>query len=112
MIDHDTISLASLLRSWHGHLGMSAGLTASADLVCLHIDRLVYGESGQIRKTHTALHFVDPVDVPILQTGIECFWHTYVMVAAFAHVGDTQGGHYQSLLRIRTSTPEREIRPG
>ena len=100
LLDNGSIRLNDLIRHWHQELGMSAGLVDSTELVCLHLDRFVLSPVGQLRKMHVPIGFLWSVDVPTLTDGINCTWHGYQVVAAFAHSGDASSGHYQALLRV------------
>ena len=57
MIQHDEVSLVTLLRSWNTELGMQAGITDPEDLILLHIDRLVMTPNGNLTKSHAAVTF-------------------------------------------------------
>ncbi|CAL1146434.1 unnamed protein product [Cladocopium goreaui] len=106
MIADNEVSLESLVRLWHGELGMSAGLTDPSDLVVLHIDRLFHNDTGRLQKLHTVIRFCWLVQIPILQHDMPVRWEPYQLVAAFAHIGEAQGGHYQALLKTFPETTD------
>ena len=94
------IRLTDLLRSWHGELGMSAGLLRPPEALCVHLERMVQTSTGRIYKMQTPVIFQGNIHVPIFQGGtLDCRWETYQAVAAFAHYGDSKAGHYRALLR-------------
>ena len=99
MISHDEIPLSALLRHWHHDMGMQAGLTANSDLLVLHLDRFVISPSGHLRKLDTAIRFCWEVLVPINNQDGTCDWHSFQLLAAFAHHGGVNSGHYQAILR-------------
>lgn len=98
MIHHDEVPLATLLRSWSTELGMLAGITDTADLLLLHIDRLVHSPQGALVKCHAEISFGWEVQVPALVNG-QCVMIPYTVVACISHQGDAAHGHYQCLLR-------------
>lgn len=106
MIADNEVSLASLVRFWHGELGMSAGLTDPSDLVVLHIDRLYFAAPGRLQKHHTLIRFCWLVQLPVLQQEQPVRWEPYQVIAAFAHTGDVNGGHYQALLKTFPETTD------
>jgi len=106
MIADNDVSLANLVRLWHGDLGMSTGLTAPSDIVILHIDRLVHDLNGQVQKLHTSVRFCWTIHLPVLQQDTQVRWEPYQLVAAFAHLGGAHGGHYQALLKTFPETTD------
>ena len=98
MIQHDEVSLATLLRSWNTELGMQAGITDPEDLILLHIDRIVMTPNGNLTKSHAAVTFGWEVQIPVWATH-HIDWTSYTVVACIAHQGDSQSGHYQCMLR-------------
>ena len=106
MIADNDVSLANLVRLWHGDLGMSTGLTAPSDIVILHIDRLVHDHNGQVQKLHTSVRFRWTIHLPILLQDTQVRWEPYQLVAAFAHLGGAHGGHYQALLKTFPETSD------
>ena len=98
MIQHDEVSLATLLRSWNTELGMQAGITDPEDLILLHIDRIVMTPNGNLTKSHAAVTFGWEVQIPVWATH-HIDWTSYTVVACIAHQGDSQRGHYQCMLR-------------
>ena len=99
LVHHDDISLDMLLRHWHNELGMTAGLTDDRDLVVLHLDRFIQSPSGRLRKMYTAIHFCWTISLPLIHDDATCHWDTYQVIAAFAHFGGADHGHYQALLK-------------
>lgn len=100
LTDSGSIRLIDLIRHWHQELGMCAGLVNAQDLICLHLDRFVRGPTGQVRKDQTPIGFHWGVPFPVLTDGVNCSWENYGVVAAFAHQGDADRGHYQAVLNV------------
>ena len=100
LTDCGSIRLIDLIRQWHQELGMCAGLVCAKDLICLHLDRCIRGPNGQVRKDHSPIGFCWGVPFPTLTDGVNCTWDGYQVVAAFAHLGDSNQGHYQALLKV------------
>ena len=96
--DHE-ISLTALFRLWSMELGMCAGLTDPNDLLLVHIDRMVMSPTGTLYKHDAVITFGWEVQVPILTTTTTLDMQAYTVVAVTAHLGSTQGGHYQTMLR-------------
>ena len=95
----DGVHLTALLRHWHAELGMVAGLLQASEMCCCHIDRLVHGADGQVCKLHTAIQFGGPIRVPVFEDDFNCRWVEYQVTAIIAHLGESLGGHYITLLR-------------
>ena len=76
------------------------------DLVVLHIDRFHVTDHGELRKLHTVIHFCWSVMVPFFSQDTELAWTQYQIVAAFAHIGGIQSGHYQALLKTYPETSD------
>eukprot|EP00435_Cladocopium_sp_Y103_P013798 s4108_g3.t1 len=95
------LRLDTLIRHWHGELGMTAALTGRPDLICVQIDRINQTPLGTLQKLCTPITFCGPVDVPVFLTeeSIACEWVTYGMISAYAHYGDVTSGHYKALLQ-------------
>ena len=99
-VTNGMIRLTDMLRSWHGELGMSAGLLRPPDSFCVHLDRMVQTSKGAIYKMQTPIIFTGDIQVPVFQgSTLECRWELYQAVAAFARYGESKAGHYKALLR-------------
>lgn len=107
--DTGSIRLVDLIRHWHQELGMRAGLTTESELVCVHLDRFVRLPSGQIQKSMIPIGFHWGVPFPVFTSDTECDWQGYQVMAAFAHLGSTESGHYNCILRVDDqNSPDRE----
>ena len=94
------IRLTDLLRTWHNELGMYAGLVRAPEVFCVQIDRFMNAGPNAIHKLTLPVVFTGNIEVPVfLQGQLTCEWITYQAVAAFAHYGGANSGHYQALLR-------------
>lgn len=103
LTDNGSIRLVDLIRNWHNELGMSAGLMDAADIICIHVDRFLMLPSGQLTKSTTPIGFHWGVPFPTFTNGpdgTECFWEGFQVVAASAHLGSSDAGHYQCILRV------------
>lgn len=107
--DGDTIQIADLLRHWHSELGMCAGLTQATDLICLHIDRLIMAATGRLHKSQQTIRFDLMVEMPVFQHNTTVASVRYLPIAALAHQGDENRGHYQALLRASTNLADHPI---
>eukprot|EP00435_Cladocopium_sp_Y103_P073905 s131_g45.t1 len=95
------IPLSALLRSWHEEMGMCQALIGESDLLCVQIDRLTRNGRDEIVKDCTPIGLHCGQSVPIFAgSGINSDWKPFHVVAAVAHFGDTDQGHYQTLLSI------------
>ena len=95
-------TLDQLLRTWHQEHGMPAALTKAAPMICLHVDRLFEGPSGQIEKSSCAIDIESEVTIPVFcNATLACSNVGYVLIAAASHLGIDAGGHYQAILKIQ-----------
>ena len=94
------LRLADLVRHWRGELGMCAGLTTPRDLLRFHIDRFFQQDDGSLGKFQHRITFAGTIDIPIWISDTQLQWTSYRMLAAFAHLGGPDSGHYQALLRL------------
>ncbi|CAL1169052.1 unnamed protein product [Cladocopium goreaui] len=99
MIVDNEISLTMLLRLWSAELGMCAGLSDPRELLVIHVERLVMTPTGTLYKHPAIINFAWEVQVPVMTAASELCTVPYTVVAVVAHLGDTQGGHYQTMLR-------------
>ena len=99
LIADDEISLSALLRSWNAELGMCAGLIDPRDLLVLHVERMVMAPSGRLYKHAAGITFAWEVQVPVLTSDTAFKYVSYTIVAVVAHLGGSNGGHYQTMLR-------------
>ena len=99
-VTNGMIRLTDMLRSWHGELGMSAGLLRPPEVFCVHLERMVQTSKGALYKMQTPIIFTGNIQVPVFQgSTLDCRWEAYQAVAAFAHYGESNAGHYRALLR-------------
>ena len=78
---------------------MSAGRTETPDLFCVHVDRMIMSHTGIVRKSTIPVNLDRHVEVPILTSGTTVELACYTPIAAMTHLGHTDGGHYQALLK-------------
>ena len=94
--------LNQLLHLWHQVDGMKAALLRAAPIVCLHLDRFIKNDHGEIEKCSCAVELEAETMIPCFDAkGIDCEPVLYIPVAAAAHQGIDQAGHYQALLKIQ-----------
>ena len=99
--------LDQLVSTWHQEHGMPAALTTAAPLLCLHIDRLFEDSSGQIEKSSCAIDIESGVTLPFFHDdALNCTNISYVLIAAAAHLGRDEEGHYQAILKIQPMVTE------
>ena len=99
-VTHGMIRLTDMLRSWHGELGMNAGLLRAPECLCVHLERMVQNANGVLYKMQTPVIFTGNIQVPVFQDNtLDCRWEQYQVVSAFAHYGNSTSGHYRALLR-------------
>eukprot|EP00435_Cladocopium_sp_Y103_P006421 s3424_g2.t1 len=96
------ITLCTLVHAWMQVDGMRTALVQAPLVVCLHLDRLYQDEDGQVHKSECMIDLTADCDIPVF-TGQDLRIESvsYVLVACTAHLGDTQGGHYRSILKLR-----------
>eukprot|EP00435_Cladocopium_sp_Y103_P005223 s5033_g1.t1 len=101
LADSGTVSLDCLLRHWSSDMGMCQGLLTPCELICIHVDRLARDANNALTKDFTRIGLHCGQSIPVF-SGLDlgCDWHQYHVISAVAHQGDTQGGHYQTLLAI------------
>ena len=98
--DCGSIRLVDLIRHWHQELGMCAALVHAEDLICVQLDRFIMDPTGQVRKSHVPIGFHWGVPFPTFTQDVDCRWEGYQVVAAFAHLGTEDHGHYQAILKV------------
>ena len=74
----------------------------TADPICIHVDRFLRLPSGQVTKSSTPIGFHWGILVPVFTHGpdsTDCSWEGFQVVAATAHLGSSDAGHYQCILK-------------
>jgi hypothetical protein len=95
-------TLTALVTRWMQADGMVASLLQAPECVCLHLDRYFETEGGEIQKSHCLLDMEAGCDLPISTgPGLQRESVSYVLVAATAHLGADQQGHFQVILKTR-----------
>ena len=95
-------TLTALITRWMQVYGMVAALLQAPTCVCLHLDRYFQSEAGEILKSHCLLDMEAGCDLPIFTgSGLQREFVSYVLIAATAHLGTDQQGHYQAILKTR-----------
>ena len=101
-IPETQFTLTALVTRWMQVDGMVASLLQAPECVCLHVDRYFHDEAGNVQKSQCLLDMEAGCDLPIFTgPGVSREYVSYVLVAATAHLGMDQQGHYQALLKTR-----------
>jgi len=94
-------TLTDLVRRWMQADGMIAALTQAPTCLCLHLDRY-YELDGCIQKSSCMINLEAGCDIPVFVDGtLRREAVAYVVLAATAHMGVDQGGHFQAILKTR-----------
>ena len=94
-------TLTHLVRAWMQEDGMIAALKQAPQCICLHLDRF-YARDDMIHKSACLIDMEAGCDIPVFIDGtLRREYVGYVLVAATAHQGATEGGHFQAILKTR-----------
>ena len=92
--------IQELIQHWHEEHGMVKALLAPHTVVCIHLDRNVAHDNGDLTKVDHLIDFFSGCQVPhFTGPSLNCQMKQYQVLAAIAHLGSHTGGHYRSLLR-------------
>ena len=95
-------TLTALVTRWMQVDGMVAALLQALTCVCLHVDRYFQTDAGEIQKSQCLLDMEAGCDLPVFTgPGLQREYVSYVLVAATAHLGTDQQGHYKAILKTR-----------
>ena len=98
---HTHIPLSFLIDSWHQADGMYTSLLQPSPVVCFHVDRFLKVDDN-LTKCAMPLQLTGECWVPVfLSDDIKSEKVAYVPVAAMAHFGNSESGHYRALMRIQ-----------
>ena len=108
----DWITLPSLIHSWHEYMGMHTALVGQPHFVCIHLDRTNLAGNGTTFKSDTSVDILGSCQLPFFNDDkLQIERQDFQTVAAVAHLGQDQAGHYRSILRTahgpRSSQPAR-----
>ena len=96
----DTLPYSGADPNWHDEHGMVKALLAPHTVVCIHLDRNVADANGDLTKVDRLIDFFSGCQVPhFTGPSLQCQMKQYQVLAAIAHLGSHNGGHYRSLLR-------------
>ena len=103
----DTLyTLTYLMRLWMQVDGMITALTQAPQCICLHLDRF-YEAENTILKSQCLIDMEAGCDVPVFTDHSHSReFVSYVLLSATAHLGTTQGGHYQAVLKTRSAVQQ------
>ena len=103
----DTLyTLTYLMRLWMQVDGMITALTQAPQCICLHLDRF-YEAENTILKSQCLIDMEAGCDVPVFTDHSHSReFVSYVLLSATAHLGTTQGGHYQAVLKTRPAVQQ------
>ena len=97
----DTCTFQQLLHVWHQAAGMRAALLQAAPIICVQVDRMFEAEDGRIQKSSCAFNLEAETRFPVFcDDKLQCAQISYTFVAAAAHMGIDEAGHYQAFLKI------------
>lgn len=83
-------------------MGMQTALTQRQSLICSHIDRHVLTGTGEAYKSDLSIGMHGAFAIPFFTaSSLEVEWIDFRAVAAIAHLGDDQAGHYRATLRVQ-----------
>ena len=97
-----TISINTLIPSWHQAYGMIAALTAPGPGICVHLDRCCQlSDSTEVYKCTSQLDCDMEVLLPVFVDDLlNIQYMEYTIVAAQAHIGMDGCGHYRTALKV------------
>lgn len=106
---HPAATMCQHLREAYS---MKAALIQAPPLLCVQIDRLHATANGTVTKSSCEVSMEHEVCFPVFLSdqNLQCEMINYVPVAASAHLGTDQQGHYQAILKI-CPTVDAERRP-
>ena len=98
----DTVQfLHQLIENWHTEAGMITAYTHLPSLVCVHLDRLRHMTgSGDGLKLMARVHLDSVIRLPrFTGDGIQLDFVEYTPIAALAHLGRPNAGHFRAALK-------------
>lgn len=106
-VNQPLISMNDLIQAWHVETEMTSALLSAADLVCIHIDRF-YMLQGVVTYNACQVTSFDTICLPFfdMETGNDCVWHKYTLLAVVRHHGVDAAGHYTALLYMQSAFPD------
>ena len=107
MVFLQSCTIDDLIRPWHQDKGMCTCLLQAPQCVLLQIDRMHQTDDGELHKCHCQLNLIQTCSIPIFRDDKLRFGFVdYVPVAAIAHLGIDQAGHYRCALRTQPAAYE------
>lgn len=96
---HSTATMCQHLREAYS---MKAALLSAPPLICVQVDRLYVNADNQVTKSSCEVSLDMEVSLPVFLSSqnLSCEMINYVPVAASAHLGHDQQGHYQAILKV------------
>ena len=93
--------MTQLILLWCQVDGMKTALLTAPPCLCIHLDRCMTDEAGQIHKSDCMINLDTCCLMPLFQgTGLTTEPVEYQIVALMAHLGSDGQGHYRAALRI------------
>eukprot|EP00435_Cladocopium_sp_Y103_P031463 s539_g8.t1 len=95
-------TLSDLLWRWSQVDGMTTALVCAPQILCVHLDRFYQDADGNLCKSLCPIALDATCDVPVfIGPGLRKEYLSYILVATSAHMGDTDGGHFRTALKLR-----------
>ena len=93
--------MTQLILLWCQVDGMKTALLNAPPCLCIHLDRCMPDDAGQIHKSECLINLDTCCLMPLFQgTGLTTEPVEYQIVALMAHLGSDGQGHYRAALRI------------
>lgn len=106
MLHQESVALQSLIDTWRQVDGRVTAFMQCSQLQCLQLQRHIETDRG-IQQFNQPVTFEEPMQLPIFEpNSLEYRMEPYLVISAACHEGTSAHGHYQSLLRTRTSPSE------
>ena len=104
MLSQSQVALTDLVKIWRQAQGMTTALLCAPQLLCIHLDRINSTEDAHMFRTECSVELDCEVRIPVfMNSGLRLEEVTYVPVAAAAHLGSDQAGHYRAALKMAPS---------
>ena len=104
MLSKTHCKLTELVHTWSQAQGMTTALVCAPQLLCIHLDRLHSNDEEQLFRSDCSVELDCEVTIPVfLHSGLKLENVTYVPIAAAAHLGHDQQGHYRAALKMTPS---------
>ena len=93
--------LNQLVSIWRQADGMHTALVEAPPCLCVHVDRCIHGDNGQVTKSECKINLDSLCLMPVFRNQGLAYDHAeYQIIALMSHLGQDGSGHYRAALRI------------